>query len=391
MKTAFVILFCVCATVNAQNSYSEQLAAVEENFDNGGEVNFDDVVGTGEGGGYTAGIEPNEPNEAARNYDEDSEVITGVTDSGSSIGNIDVTRQSYVQAPDQYESQSAPKVNVRCVEKNERYPVPGSCDRYIECLNGTAEEKLCPDGLRYNPNVRFNVYPCQYPTDVPCLARSSLQPAQPTADCPHQFGYIKIGDAKNCSGFRNCVNGVGYDFTCPEGLAFSSDTYRCEWPDQVTDCDAEAFLGFKCPEVPISKELGPPAGYRFYRSAADCQKYFLCIEGKPRGLSCGGYSAFDEVTGSCVAADDIEACPAELKSAAARSRVAEEQRRAVEEELAKKWAKGQPIISTVGPSRYQYTTSPPKFERLFSTVTPELYDEFVTPTGVEPLDIEENF
>ncbi|XP_014369504.2 protein obstructor-E isoform X2 [Papilio machaon] len=390
MKSAIVILFCVCA-INAQNSYSDQLAAVEENFDNVGEVGFDEVVGIGEGGGYTAGIEPNEPN-AARNYDEDSEVITGVTDSGSNFGNIDVNRQSYVQAPDQYESQSAPKAsNIRCVEKNERYPVPGSCDRYIECLNGTAEEKLCPDGLRYNPNVRFNVYPCQYPTDVPCLARSSLQPAQPTADCPHQFGYFKIGDAKNCSGFRNCVNGIGYDFTCPEGLAFSSDTYRCEWPDQVTDCDAEAFLGFKCPEVPISKELGPPAGYRFYRSAADCQKYFLCIDGKPRGLSCGGYSAFDEVTGSCVAADDIEACPAELKSAAARSRVAEEQRRAVEEELAKKWAKGLPIISTVGPSKYQYTTSPPKFERLYSTVTPELYEEYVTPTGVEPLDIEENF
>ena len=65
------------------------------------------------------------------------------------------------------------------------------------------------------------------------------EPAQPTADCPHQFGYFKTGDARNCSGFRNCVNGVGYDFTCPEGLAFSSDSYRCEWPDETQDCDAE--------------------------------------------------------------------------------------------------------------------------------------------------------
>lgn len=122
----------ILSTANAQQPYSEQLAAGEENFDNNGEFAFDEVVGIGEGGGYTPGIESNE---AARNYDEDSEVITGVTDSGSSIGNIDITRQSYVQAPDQYESQSAPKAfNMRCVEKNERYPVPGSCDRYIECL-----------------------------------------------------------------------------------------------------------------------------------------------------------------------------------------------------------------------------------------------------------------
>lgn len=65
------------------------------------------------------------------------------------------------------------------------------------------------------------------------------EPAQPTDDCPHQFGYFKLGDTRNCSGFRNCVNGIAFDFTCPEGLAFSSETYRCEWPDEVADCDAE--------------------------------------------------------------------------------------------------------------------------------------------------------
>lgn len=196
----------------------------------------------------------------------------------------------------------------------------GSCDRYIECINGTAEEKLCPDGLRYNPNVNFDVYPCQYPNEVPCLERSSLQPPQPTELCPHQFGYFKLGDARNCSGFRNCVNGVGYDFVCPDGLAFNSETYRCEWPDEVADCDAEAFLGFRCPEVPISRELGPPAGYRYYRSDNNCQKYFLCIDGHPRVLYCGGESAFDDLTSTCVSADEVGACPAELRAAAVRAK-----------------------------------------------------------------------
>ncbi|CAG9575659.1 unnamed protein product [Danaus chrysippus] len=246
-------------------------------------------------------------------------------------------KAKYRFLPDQYNEESSPVgVSRTCREKNERYSIPGSCDRYIECLNGTAEEKTCPDGLRYNPNVNFNVYPCQYPIDVPCLERSAgLQPAQPTEDCPHQFGYFKIGDAKNCSGFRNCVNGVAYDFTCPEGLAFSSETYRCEWPDESKDCDAEAFLGFRCPPVPESRELGAPAGFRFYRSPSNCQNYFLCINGKPRRLSCGGYSAFDESSESCISAVDIPECPLELRTRAAQIIEEEKQRNTAEAAFAR--------------------------------------------------------
>lgn len=73
-----------------------------------------------------------------------------------------------------------------------------------------------------------------------------LEPPQPTAECEHQFGFLKLGDARNCSGFRSCVNGVAFDFTCPEGLAFSSESYRCEWPDEVPDCDAEGLSPYYC-------------------------------------------------------------------------------------------------------------------------------------------------
>ncbi|CAG5042134.1 unnamed protein product [Parnassius apollo] len=382
MRKALVVLFCACAVANAQFTESGlHLSAFEESLDNLadpglGAASFSEVNDIGEGDTRTAGLVDlnerrfNRP--GGRTYNDDSEVITGVTDSYNS---------------DRYESAPRP-INMKCIEKNDRYPVPGSCDRYIECLNGTAEEKVCPDGLRYNPNVKFNVYPCQYPSEVPCLERSSLQPPQPTADCPHQFGYFKLGDEKNCSFFRNCVNGVGYDFSCPEGLAFSSDVYRCEWPDQVADCDAEAFLGFKCPEVPTTKELGPPAGYRFYRSATNCQKYFICIDGKPRGLGCGGHSAFDELTSSCVSADEVDACPAELKRAAARSREAETQRLTDAELVNEKLLRSQPLISTGTPPPYQKTkntaTNSRKVQYTTVTVTPEYYDEYVTPTTREP-------
>lgn len=66
-----------------------------------------------------------------------------------------------------------------------------------------------------------------------------LEPAQPTEDCPHQYGYFKMGDRQNCGQFMNCADGKGYTFDCPEGLAFNPVSYRCDWPDQVPDCDAE--------------------------------------------------------------------------------------------------------------------------------------------------------
>lgn len=66
-----------------------------------------------------------------------------------------------------------------------------------------------------------------------------LEPPQATEDCPHQYGYFRLGDATNCGQFKNCVEGRGYIFDCPEGLAFNGDSYRCDWPDQVLTCDAE--------------------------------------------------------------------------------------------------------------------------------------------------------
>ncbi|KAM3966586.1 protein obstructor-E [Aphomia sociella] len=314
MGKAFVILACLCAAAYAQ-------------FGNSG---FQSSFGQSSGafGRGQATFQQTKPGQYQKSSFSAQSQQANNQNQRNQYQQNQYQQSQYQQ--NQYQQPSAPRQNLGSCKDKERSPVSGSCDRYNECVNGTPEEKLCPDGLRFNPSVREDVYPCQYPHDVPCLERSSLQPAQPTEDCPHQFGLFKLGDARNCSGFRNCVNGVGYDFICPEGLAFSSESYRCEWPDEVADCDAEAFLGFRCPEVPVSRELGPPVGYRYYRSDTNCQKYFICIEGRPRALSCGGDSAFDELTSTCVSADEVSSCPSELRALAARSREEEKQRLAKE-------------------------------------------------------------
>lgn len=78
-----------------------------------------------------------------------------------------------------------------------------------------------------------------------------LEPPQATNDCPHQYGYFKVGDTQRCGQFMNCADGIGYVFDCPEGLAFNPESYRCDWPDQVPDCDAE------CKRIPTFPTLFP--------------------------------------------------------------------------------------------------------------------------------------
>ena len=106
----------------------------------------------------------------------------------------------------------------------------------------------------------------------------------------------------------NCVDGRGYRFECPEGLAFSSDTYRCDWPDESPDCDAAAYLGFTCPEENTAPELGPVAGFRTFRKAGDCQRYFVCVNSHPRVYNCGEGNAFNPLINACDGIENVTDC-----------------------------------------------------------------------------------
>lgn len=129
---------------------------------------------------------------------------------------------------------------------------------------------------------------------------------QATEECPHQFGYFRLGDASHCGQFMNCAEGRGYTFDCPSGLAFNKDTYQCDYPDLVPDCDVEAFLGFSCPPEARADGLGQ-SEQRYLRSD-DCQRYFLCAEGRPRLYTCGAGTAFSDALNRCDAAENVTGC-----------------------------------------------------------------------------------
>ncbi|KAH9361641.1 hypothetical protein HPB48_005206 [Haemaphysalis longicornis] len=126
------------------------------------------------------------------------------------------------------------------------------------------------------------------------------EPAQSVGKCPRRWGMY--ADESNCGKFYNCVDGHGFPFDCPEGLAFNDKRGVCDWPDLVERCDAEAYLGFQCPE-PTAYELqdfvNPP-----YAHPRDCAKHFVCVAtyyGKrlPRLLSCDHGTVFNPNTRTC--------------------------------------------------------------------------------------------
>ncbi|KAK5640512.1 hypothetical protein RI129_011323 [Pyrocoelia pectoralis] len=218
-----------------------------------------------------------------------------------------------LQTNAQYNSRNSPQIplpphplsSITCPEKNGRFPT-SACDAYIECEDGVGEEKLCPDGLLFNPSLGIYQHPCQYPVQVDCTGREATQPSQGTDECPHQYGYFRVGDAANCGQFKNCVEGRAYVFDCPEGLAFDDQSLRCDWPDQVSTCDAEAYLGFTCP--PAAKGFFEDNSYTTFRSLADCQHYYICVNSRPRLYNCGKGNAFNELINACDGIENVTGC-----------------------------------------------------------------------------------
>ncbi|XP_013772502.2 protein obstructor-E-like [Limulus polyphemus] len=201
----------------------------------------------------------------------------------------------------------------QCPEPDGFFPHERQCDRYYLCREGEISEGLCPDGLAFNDQVsQFNPR-CDYIQDVDCSTRPDLQPAQPSDHCARQWG--DYPHETDCGKFWRCVEGFAYEFTCPEGLAYSPSIRTCNWPDMVAECDSEAFLGFQCPE-PTPEEIRLFGNPR-YPHSSDCKKLFVCVVDNndtigtrrvPRLLSCDEGLVFNPFLSLCDIPANVTGC-----------------------------------------------------------------------------------
>lgn len=59
-------------------------------------------------------------------------------------------------------------------ERRGQYPDVVQCDKYFECLDGVVTERLCPDGLVFDENIRLK-NKCDLPFNVDCGERTELR------------------------------------------------------------------------------------------------------------------------------------------------------------------------------------------------------------------------
>jgi len=188
------------------------------------------------------------------------------------------------------------------------------CDLYWDCLDGIAEERLCPDGLVFDPFSR-KAEPCDHYFNVDCGDRLQLQEPKGVNDlCPRLNGFYAHPNPNVCDSFYSCVDGVAEEYKCSPGLWFDDYKGVCNWPAETerTDCSTDHQVtenGFKCPKVPVDNAglLSDP--HPKYADPEDCAKFYICLNGvSPRAQGCELGLVYNTVTSQCDAPENVPEC-----------------------------------------------------------------------------------
>ena len=86
-------------------------------------------------------------------------------------------------------------------------PFHFSCDKYWACLEGVAELRTCGNGLAFIDDEReeYKLEQCEELHLVECGARTELEPAISTTNCPRLWGTFE--DPEDCGVFWKCQDG----------------------------------------------------------------------------------------------------------------------------------------------------------------------------------------
>jgi len=208
------------------------------------------------------------------------------------------------------------QTNFICPEKNGYFEDTRQCDKYYDCYDGIPEERLCPDGLVFDPYSRKRE-PCDHFFNVDCGDRLDLQPPQGPSDlCPRLNGFYSHPDPSVCHIFYTCSNGQAQENTCTPGLWFDEYTGVCNWPDNTDrqDCKADAYAletsnGFQCPPRPEVQEGAQFDPHPRFADANDCAKFYICLNGiSPREQGCDAGLVFNELNMQCDAPENVPEC-----------------------------------------------------------------------------------
>lgn len=209
---------------------------------------------------------------------------------------------------------SASAQSFKCPPKDGQYEDARQCDKFYECNDGVATEKLCPDGLVFDPLIR-KINKCDQPFNVDCGDRTELQPPKPNKLCPRRNGFFAHPEPNVCNIFYNCIEGDATEITCTAGLHFDEYTGTCVWPDAAgrTGCNAQTNTqlkdGFTCPAQGQTDANGQQVAHPKYAHPTDCQRFYVCLNGvEPRDLGCQVGEVYNEESQRCDAPENVPGC-----------------------------------------------------------------------------------
>ncbi|XP_037810341.1 protein obstructor-E [Lucilia sericata] len=201
-----------------------------------------------------------------------------------------------------------------CPKPNGQFEHEIQCDKYYECDDGVAKEKLCPDGLVFDPLNR-KINKCDQPFNVDCGDRVELQEPKSTKFCPRKNGFFAHPDESVCDIFYNCIDGDALEMKCTVGLHFDEYSGTCVWPDTAKreNCGVvvkKSNSGFECPkDQPKTDKRGQVVTHPRYPHPTDCQKFYVCLNGEdPRDLGCQTGEVYNDETEMCDAPENVPGC-----------------------------------------------------------------------------------
>ncbi|KFM83048.1 Chondroitin proteoglycan-2, partial [Stegodyphus mimosarum] len=125
-----------------------------------------------------------------------------------------------------------------CKNDNGYFPHEDYCDYFYECVDGVPYLQLCPNGLAFAGGGRGLINHCDYAHRVGCpdeaTGKIMGQPPQGTGSCPYLFGIFP--HEKSCTKYWHCWNGTGTVQMCPFSLLYNEVEHACDWPDKVPGC-----------------------------------------------------------------------------------------------------------------------------------------------------------
>lgn len=202
----------------------------------------------------------------------------------------------------------------QCPKPNGQFEDDLQCDKYYECDDGVAKEKLCADGLVFDPLNR-KINKCDQPFNVDCGDRIELQPPKSSKFCPRKHGFFAHPDESVCDIFFNCIDGDAIEQKCTTGLHFDEYSGTCVWPDTAKreNCGPvikKSTSGFECPaEKAKSDKSGQLTAHPRYPHPTDCQKFYVCLNGEdPRDLGCQTGEVYNDESEMCDAPENVPGC-----------------------------------------------------------------------------------